>query len=114
MNPSDTELLNVDDKTKGQDALAKEVMDRCIRIVANVNKTNHPRLDRIQLYRDLYTGKVKKKFRQPFNSGAPRVRGATHAAIHAVQHGEKPEAYYGATTLFMQIIRDFAVNTGLE
>jgi hypothetical protein len=53
MNPSDTELLNVDDKTKGQNALADEVMRRCIQIVANVNKVKQPRLDRIQLYRDL-------------------------------------------------------------
>jgi hypothetical protein len=76
MNPSDTELLNLDDKTKGQDALAKEVMDRCIRIVANVNKVKQPRLDRIQLYRDLYAGKVKKKFRQPFNVVLPVFAGA--------------------------------------
>lgn len=33
-----------------------------------------------------------------------------HTAIQAVQAGEKPETFYGATTLFMQIIHDFAVN----
>jgi hypothetical protein len=76
MNPSDTELLDVDDKTKGENALAKEVMDRCIRIVANVNKFKQPRLDRIQLYRDLYAGKVKKKYRQPFNVVLPVFAGA--------------------------------------
>jgi hypothetical protein len=33
-----------------------------------------------------------------------------HAAIQAVQHDDKPDVYYGATTLFMQIIHDFAIN----
>jgi hypothetical protein len=32
-----------------------------------------------------------------------------HMAIEAVLNGEKPEIYYGATTLFMQVIHDFAV-----
>jgi hypothetical protein len=45
MNPSDTELLDVNDKDKGQNGLAKEAMDRCIRIVANVNKVKQPRLE---------------------------------------------------------------------
>jgi len=33
-----------------------------------------------------------------------------HQAIQAVQNKEKLEFFYGATTLFMQIIHDFAVN----
>jgi hypothetical protein len=33
----DAETLEIDDKTKGQNALADEVMERCIRIVSNVN-----------------------------------------------------------------------------
>lgn len=33
-----------------------------------------------------------------------------HEAIQAVQTGQKPDPFYGATTLFAQIIYDFAVN----
>lgn len=33
-----------------------------------------------------------------------------HEAIQAVQNNEKPQTFYGATTLFMQIIHDFAIN----
>jgi hypothetical protein len=33
-----------------------------------------------------------------------------HEAIQEIQDGKKPDMYYGATTLFMQIIHDFAVN----
>lgn len=75
MNPSEAELLNIDDKTNGQDALAKEVMDRCVRIIANVNKFKQPRIDRIKMYRDLYAGNVKRKYRQPFNVVLPVFSG---------------------------------------
>src|SRR5438105_9433172 len=73
--PQDEALLELDDKNKGENALANEVMQRCMRIVANVNRVKQPRLDRIQLYRDLYAGKVKKKFRQPFNVVLPVFSG---------------------------------------
>jgi hypothetical protein len=33
-----------------------------------------------------------------------------HEAIEAVQANERPKPFYGATTLFMKIIHDFAVN----
>lgn len=33
-----------------------------------------------------------------------------HEAIQAIQHGQAPDQFYGATTLFLQIIYDFAVN----
>jgi hypothetical protein len=72
----DEEALNLNDNDKGQTALADEVMERCIRIVANVSKFKQPRLDRIALYRDLYAGKVKRKFRQPFNVVLPVFSGA--------------------------------------
>lgn len=71
----DAEVLDVNDKDKGEHALADEVLKRCVQIVANVNKYKQPRLDRIQLYRDLYAGKVKKKFRQPFNVVLPVFAG---------------------------------------
>src|SRR5712692_4525833 len=74
-NSSDAEALDLNDKDKGQNALAEEVMERCIRIVANVNRYKQPRLDKIQLYRDLYAGKVKRKYRQPFNVVLPVFSG---------------------------------------
>src|SRR5688572_17606474 len=33
-----------------------------------------------------------------------------HEAIEMVQANKKPQPFYGATTLFMKIIHDFAVN----
>lgn len=33
-----------------------------------------------------------------------------HEGIQAIQAGQKPDLFYGATTLFLQIIYDFAVN----
>src|SRR4051812_49368107 len=76
-NSPNAEALNsIDDTSKGQNALADQVMERCIRIVANVNRFKQPRLDKIQLYRDLYAGKVKKKYRQPFNVVLPVFAGA--------------------------------------
>jgi hypothetical protein len=74
-NSQDAETLNLDDQNKGTNALAEEVMDRCIRIVANVNRFKQPRLDRIKLYRDLYAGNVKRKYRQPFNVVLPVFAG---------------------------------------
>ena len=68
---SDTEYLNQGNtKTKGQSSLADDVVERCFRITANVNRFKQPRLDKIQLFRDLYAGKVKKN-RQPFNAARP-------------------------------------------
>ncbi len=37
-----------------------------------------------------------------------------HEAIQAVQANEKPQPFYGATTAFMQVIHDFAVNNRLS
>jgi hypothetical protein len=72
----DAEALDLNDKDKGKKALADEVMERCIRIVANVNRYKQDRLNRIKLYRDLYAGNVKKKYRQPFNVVLPVFSGA--------------------------------------
>src|SRR5205823_13299400 len=69
-------LDSVDTKNAGKDALAAEAVKRCMYIVAQVNRFKQPRLDRIQLYRELYAGKVKKKFRQPFNVVLPVFSGA--------------------------------------
>src|SRR5256885_12761437 len=74
--PQDVEALDLNDKDKGEKALADDVVKRCVQIVANVDRFKQPRLDRIQLYRDLYAGKVKKKFRQPFNVVLPVFSGA--------------------------------------
>jgi hypothetical protein len=44
------------------------------------------------------------------NYGNKEEVARAHQGIQAVQNGEKLEVFYGATTLFMQIIHDFAVN----
>jgi hypothetical protein len=44
------------------------------------------------------------------NYGSKEEEALAHQAIQAAQNGEKLEMFYGATTLFMQIIHDFAVN----
>ncbi|HEY1747825.1 MAG TPA: hypothetical protein VGG11_13820 [Xanthobacteraceae bacterium] len=62
-------------KDKGVKPLADDVLQRCVRIVANVNRFKQPRLQRVQLYRDLYAGKVRKKYRQPFNVVLPVFSG---------------------------------------
>ena len=60
-------------KTAGAQSLADIATDRATKIVANCNKFKQPRLDRIAMYRDLYAGKVKKKYRQPFNVVLPGI-----------------------------------------
>src|SRR2546421_10462079 len=71
----DAAILNSGIADKGIQSLADEAVQRCIRIVANCNRFKQPRLDRVQLYRDLYAGKVKKKWRQPFNVVLPVFSG---------------------------------------
>src|ERR1700710_1433573 len=44
------------------------------------------------------------------NYGSKEEQSRAYQAIQAVQTGEKLVTYYGATTIFMQIIHDFAVN----
>lgn len=56
--------------------LAEEAITRATYIVANCRKFKAPRLERIAMYRDLYAGKVKKKYRQPFNVTLPVFAGA--------------------------------------
>src|ERR1043165_2624077 len=69
-------LDSIDTLNKGEKSLADEAVERCIRIVANCNRFKQPRLDQIQKYRDLYAGKVRKKFRQPFNVVLPVFSGS--------------------------------------
>ena len=69
-------LEDVDTTNKGENELAEEAVKRSEYIVANVNRFKQPRLDKIQLFRDLYAGKVKRKFRQPFNVVLPTFSGA--------------------------------------
>jgi hypothetical protein len=76
MEDSDKEMLDsVDTKNKGEAALADEALRRSVYIVANVNRFAQPRLQQIGKYRDLYAGKVQRKFRQPFNVVLPVFAG---------------------------------------
>lgn len=84
MQPNTEEApLSIDTANKGQTSLADTAVERCVRIVANVNRFKQPRLDTIQKYRDLYAGKVKKKFRQPFNVVLPVFSGAMDTLMAA-------------------------------
>lgn len=68
---------NIFDPSKMSRAeLAEEAINRAMYIVANVRKFKQSRLDKIKLYRDLYAGNVKKKYRQPFNVVIPVFAGA--------------------------------------
>jgi hypothetical protein len=72
----DTEALDsVDTVNKGQSELADEALKRGVYIVANVNKFITPRLEQIAKYRDLYAGRVPRKFRQPFSVVLPVFAG---------------------------------------
>lgn len=78
MNPEkDAEALDsVQDKALPLAQLAEEAVKRAHYIVANCETFKQPRLKRIQMYRDLYAGKVPPKFRQPFNVVLPVFSGA--------------------------------------
>jgi hypothetical protein len=108
MNPTAAEeaLTTGNLNDKGENALAEEVMQRCIRIVANINRFKQPRLDRIQLYRDLYAGKVKKKFRQPFNVVLPVFAGIMDTLMSSFNddlaleyHEQEPADYLAVSKL---------------
>jgi hypothetical protein len=72
----DTEALeSIDTKNKGQNDLAEEALKRGVYIIAQLNKFTAPRLAQIAKYRDLYAGKVPKKYRQPFNVVLPVFSG---------------------------------------
>lgn len=85
MSPNDERdaLDSVDTMNKGVNALADEAVNRSIQILANLNRFKQSRLDRIQLYRDLYAGKVRKKYRQPFNVVLPVFSGALDTLMAA-------------------------------
>jgi hypothetical protein len=106
------EYSNDDEKDSSVDPkapdnkLADEVMERCIRLVANCNRFKQARLDRIQLYRDLYAGKTKKKYRQPFNVVLPVFSGAMDTLAAAFNddlsvelHEQEPADYIAVRKL---------------
>src|SRR5947209_7908082 len=82
-SPEQQALNSIDTKNSDSKTLAEEATLRAVRIVANVNRFKQPRLQRIQLYRDLYAGKVRKKFRQPFNVGLPVFAGSMDTLMAA-------------------------------
>lgn len=65
-----------DTKSMTREELAKEAVERALYMVAQCHKFKAPRLLQIAKYRDLYAGKIKKKFRQPFNVNIPVFAGA--------------------------------------
>jgi hypothetical protein len=97
----DDAVLNAGDtKAKGAAALAEEAVKRATYIIPQLNTLKKPRLDRIQLYRDLYAGKVKKKFRQQFNVLLPVFSGVMDTLMAdfnddlALEYAEQEPADY--------------------
>jgi hypothetical protein len=99
---------------------ANDVLERCARLVANCNRFKQSRLDRIALYRDLYAGKTKKKYRQPFNVVLPVFSGAmdTLAAsfnddLSVELHEQEPADYIAVrklNTLWQMEVESVAPN----
>ncbi len=71
-----TSLLGRGMPSLSKEQFGEEAMTRATYIVSNCRKFKAPRLEKIAMYRDLYAGKVKKKFRQPFNVVLPVFAGA--------------------------------------
>ena len=73
----DTEYLNQGNtKSKDQDSLANDVMERCYRIVASVNCFKQPRLDKIQLYANSMPAKLERSSASHSMSCCPVFSGA--------------------------------------
>ena len=100
MSSEQESLSSVSIVNKGVNEMAEEALRRCIQIVANVNRFKQPRLNQIQKYRDLYAGKVPKKFRQPFNVVLPTFSGGMDTLMAAFNddlalefHDQEPADY---------------------
>jgi hypothetical protein len=110
---------SVEPKGEGN-KLADEVLKHCVPIVANVNSYKQPRLNKIQLYRDLYAGKVKPKYRQPFNVVLPTFSGAMDTLMAGFNddlsvelHEQEPADYIAVRkldTLFQMELTSVAPN----
>lgn len=76
MTDKEQELLNPGGtKSDSTNTLAEKALERVAYIIPQVNRFKQPRLQRVQMYRDLYAGKVKKKYRQVFNVTLPVFSG---------------------------------------
>lgn len=73
-------LLDIDllgeNKIQTMEELADEAVTRATYIVAQCRQFKDPRISQIKKYRELYAGKVPRKFRQPFNVVLPTFAGA--------------------------------------
>ncbi len=68
--------LTLDGKQMTMVQMAEEATLRASWIVDACRRFKAPRLDQVARYRNLYAGKVKPKFRQPFNVVLPTFSGA--------------------------------------
>src|SRR4051795_11298045 len=104
-------VLNDDERdpsfdTKASAVTGDSVVGTAARLVANCNRFKQPRLDRIALFRDLYAGKTKKKYRQPFNVVLPVFSGAMDTLAAAFNddltvelHEQEPADYIAVRKL---------------
>lgn len=79
----DGALDGINDRSKKEQSLAEEIVERCVRIIANVDDFKRPRLQQLQKYRDLYAGRVRPKYRQPFNVVLPVFAGTMDTLMAA-------------------------------
>src|SRR4051794_9207239 len=106
------EYSNDDEKDSSVDPkaeankLADDTVERAARLVANCNRFKQPRLDQIKLFRELYAGKTKKKYRQPFNVVLPVFSGAMDTLAAAFNddlsvelHEQEPADYIAVRKL---------------
>jgi hypothetical protein len=96
---------SVDPKAEAN-KLADDTVERAARLVANCNRFKQPRLDQIKLFRELYAGKTKKKYRQPFNVVLPVFSGAMDTLAAAFNddlsvelHEQEPADYIAVRKL---------------
>lgn len=94
--------VSLSGKSMTKAELAEEAVRRGFYIVEQCRRFKAPRLEQIAKYRNLYAGKVPKKFRQPFNVVLPTFAGAIdtlQAAFNddlAMQFAEQEPADYMA------------------
>lgn len=70
------QYISYDGKPKNEPEFIEDLMRTAPLMVGVCRRFKHPRLERIQLYRNLYATNVRKRFRQTFNVVLPVFAGA--------------------------------------
>lgn len=73
---AEKQYISFDGKPKNKTMFIEEMMRAAPLMVSSCREFKAPRLERIQLYRNLYANNVRKKYRQTFNVVLPVFAGA--------------------------------------